>query len=87
MKMEEIRLGDSVACKVKEDMDAPFTGTVEKKYENSVLLDITDYDQRDKQNVTELNFKIVVNLKAITKNFGGGVEPEPEEADDEEAAE
>ena len=44
MKMEEIRLGDSVACKVKEDMDAPFTGTVEKKYENSVLLDITDYD-------------------------------------------
>lgn len=84
MKIEDIRLGDSVACKVKEDMEAPFTGTVEKKYENSVLLSITDYDTRDKQNATELNFKIVVNLKAITKNFGGGVEPEPEPEEEAE---
>lgn len=84
LKREDIHLGDTLQCHVKEDMEAPFTGTVQKVYENSALLDITDYEDRDKQNATELNFKIVINFKAIEKNFGGGIpnpEPEPEEAE------
>lgn len=83
MKKEDIHLGDALECKVKEDMEKPFTGTVQKLYENSALLDITDYATADKQNVTELNFKIVINFKAVRKNLGGGVIPEdpPEEAD------
>ncbi|MFD1484392.1 DUF2187 domain-containing protein [Lacticaseibacillus baoqingensis] len=81
MKKEDIHLGDSLQCKVKEDMEKPFTGTVQKVYENSALLDITDYASADKQNAAELNFKIVINFKAIQKNFGGGViEDPPEEA-------
>ncbi|KRN25872.1 DUF2187 domain-containing protein [Lacticaseibacillus camelliae] len=81
MKREEIQLGDTVRAKVKEDMAHVFTGTVQKKYENSALLAITDYDPSDKQNAAELNFKIVINFKAVTKNLGGGhpdPEPEPE---------
>ena len=78
MKKEDIHLGDTLQCKVNEDMEHPFTGTVQKVYENSALLDITDYEVADKQNVTELNFKIVINFKAIEKNLGGGViDPEP----------
>ncbi|WP_390407284.1 DUF2187 domain-containing protein [Lacticaseibacillus jixiensis] len=78
MNKEDIHLGDSLECKVKEDMEKPFTGTVQKMYENSALLDITDYAAADKQNVAELNFKIVINFKAIRKNFGGGhADPEP----------
>ncbi|WP_125702559.1 DUF2187 domain-containing protein [Lacticaseibacillus daqingensis] len=82
MNKEDIHLGDTVTAKVKEDMDAQFTGTVQKVYENSALLTITDYDAGDRQNATELNFKIVINFKAIVKNLGGGIpnpEPTPEE--------
>ncbi len=82
LKKEDIHLGDTVTAKVKEDMEAPFTGTVQKVYENSALLTITDYAAGDRQNAAELNFKIVINFKAITKNLGGGVidpEPAPEE--------
>ncbi|MFD1430081.1 DUF2187 domain-containing protein [Lacticaseibacillus mingshuiensis] len=80
MKREEVHLGDSLKCKVKEDMDRPFTGTVQKMYENSALLNITDFDASDKQNVAELNFKIVINFKSIVKNLGGGrIDPPAEE--------
>lgn len=83
MKKEEIHLGDTVRAKVKEDMDHVFTGKVQKKYENSALVDITDYDPSDKQNAAELNFKIVINFKAVTKNLGGDhPDPEPVEVPD-----
>jgi uncharacterized protein YkvS len=82
VKKEDIHLGDTVKCKVKEDMDHPFTGTVQKVYENSALLDITDYETSDKTNAAELNFKIVINFKAITKNLGGG-RPNPSPSEDE----
>lgn len=82
MKKEDIHLGDTLDCKVNEDMDCQFTGVVQKVYENSALLDITQYEDADKQNATELNFKIVINFKSIVKNEGGG-RPNPEPESDE----
>ncbi|WP_235715815.1 hypothetical protein [Latilactobacillus fuchuensis] len=38
MDKESLNIGDVVTGKVTEDMDAPFTGTVEKVYENSASL-------------------------------------------------
>ena len=59
------------------------TGKIEKVYENSALLTITDYADQDRQNASELNFKIVANFHAMTKNLGGGTvlafPPETEE--------
>ncbi|EGF47851.1 hypothetical protein AAULR_21579 [Lacticaseibacillus rhamnosus MTCC 5462] len=56
---------------------------IEKVYENSALLTITDYADQDRQNASELNFKIVANFHAMTKNLGGGTvlafPPETEE--------
>lgn len=66
MDKENLNIGDVVTGKVTEDMDAPFTGTVEKVYENSALINITDFDPADKANVSELNNKLVVNLKQLT---------------------
>ena len=50
MEKEKLHLGDAVVCQVKEDMEAPFTGKIEKVYENSALLTITDYADQDRQN-------------------------------------
>ena len=83
MEKEKLHLGDAVVCHVKEDMEAPFTGKIEKVYENSALLSITDYADKDRQNAAELNFKIVANFHAMTQNLGGGTvlafPPEPAE--------
>ncbi|MCD2256810.1 DUF2187 domain-containing protein [Agrilactobacillus fermenti] len=68
MKKEEISVGNSYQCQVKEDMEAPFVGHVDKVYENSALLTITDYNsQADQLNVEELNHRIVVNFKQFIK--------------------
>ena len=83
MEKEKLHLGGAVVCHVKEDMEAPFTGKIEKVYENSALLSITDYADKDRQNAAELNFKIVANFHAMTQNLGGGTvlafPPEPAE--------
>ncbi|WP_049762104.1 DUF2187 family protein [Latilactobacillus sakei] len=65
MDKENLNIGDIVTGKVNEDLESAFTGTVEKVYENSALVTITDFDAVDKANVSELNNKIVVNLKQL----------------------
>lgn len=65
MKIEDIKIGDFVDAKVKEDMEHPFSGKVEKVYEHSALLEIISNDPKDDANVTELNNKIVVNIESL----------------------
>lgn len=65
MDKEELNIGDLVVGKVKEDMDAPFTGTVEKIYENAALISVSEFDPIDKTNISELNQKIIVNFKHL----------------------
>ncbi|UQS82235.1 DUF2187 family protein [Bombilactobacillus folatiphilus] len=67
MKMDNIKVGDKLQGHVEEDMEQPFTGTVEKLYTNSVLIDIEQYDPQDNDNVIELNHKIVVNAQNLKK--------------------
>ena len=67
MKIATINIGDKLQGKVQEDLEYPFTGTVEKIYSNSVLLTINDYDPRDEDNVAELNHKIVVKSQSLKK--------------------
>ncbi|KRN04595.1 DUF2187 family protein [Holzapfeliella floricola] len=65
MDKEKLAVGQKVKAKVEEDLKQPFSGTIEKIYENSVLLTITDNEKEDDNNVIELNKKIIVNLKNI----------------------
>ncbi|KRM10382.1 hypothetical protein FC15_GL001356 [Lapidilactobacillus concavus DSM 17758] len=46
-------------------MEKEFVGEVEKIYENSVLLQITQSDEIDKSNVMELNNKIVISCHSV----------------------
>lgn len=77
MDKENLNIGDLVTGKVNEDLESAFTGTVEKVYENSALVTITDFDAVDKANVSELNNKIVVNLKQLKAAKNKIVSKEP----------
>ncbi|WP_125608397.1 DUF2187 domain-containing protein [Lapidilactobacillus bayanensis] len=66
MKISDIHVGDTLNCHVKEDMERDFVGIVEKIYENSALLTITESDALDKSNVIELNNKIVVSHSGLS---------------------
>ncbi|WP_261806329.1 DUF2187 domain-containing protein [Lapidilactobacillus luobeiensis] len=66
MEITDINIGDQFSCQVKEDMSYRFTGEVEKIYEHAVLLHIIEHDNRDKENVYELNQRIVVNCKQLS---------------------
>lgn len=67
MKISAINVGDKLQGKVQEDMEHPFSGTVEKVYSNSALLTIDDFDPKDSDNVAELNHKIIVNVNSLKK--------------------
>lgn len=68
MEKEAVAVGKHYQCKVKEDMEAPFVALVDKIYENSALMTIVSFNaKRDKQNVEELNHRIVVNFKHFIK--------------------
>ncbi|NVY97168.1 DUF2187 domain-containing protein [Lactobacillus sp. DCY120] len=68
MKISSIKIGDILQGQVEEDMEKPFVGTVEKLYNNSVLIHITDYSPEDEDNVAELNHKIVVAGSGLKKS-------------------
>ncbi|MCH4172342.1 MAG: DUF2187 domain-containing protein [Lactobacillus sp.] len=79
MKKEAVQLEKQYQCQVKEDMDAPFVGKVEKLYENSALLTITDFNAKvDNLNVEELNHRIVVNFRHFLKE---ATEPMPKRSE------
>lgn len=67
MKKDTIKLGMIVDAKSVEELKKPFQGKVEKIYDNSALLDITDFDPIDKNAVSDLNNKMVVAFKNIKK--------------------
>ncbi|MCH3905133.1 MAG: DUF2187 domain-containing protein [Lactobacillus sp.] len=67
MKKDAVKLGIIVDAKSVEELKKPFQGKVEKIYENSALLEITDYDPVDKGTVSDLNNKMVVSFKNMKK--------------------
>ena len=67
MKKEQVKVGMYVDAKSEEELKKPFQGKVEKIYENSALLQITAFSPEDKDTVSDLNNKMVVNFKHLTK--------------------
>lgn len=66
MKKEDLALDQEVHAFVKEDLKHPFSGVIEKIYENSVLLQITANDPEDDTAVSDLNRKIVVSINSLS---------------------
>lgn len=62
----DIKVGKTVQCKANGNMEADFAGIVEKVYENSALVAITDYDTKtDRMNIQDLQNKTVVSLSKM----------------------
>jgi len=66
----EIKIGDYVAAKKFGPLEHDFTGEVTKVYDNSVLVEIRDYDPADKTAGGDMNHRAVVRKSAakITGN-------------------
>lgn len=59
----DIQVGNTVRCKANGNMEADFSGVIEKVYENSALVNITDYDAKtDSMNIQDLQNKAVISL-------------------------
>ncbi|WP_125982020.1 DUF2187 family protein [Loigolactobacillus iwatensis] len=58
----EIQIGNTVRCKANGNMEADFSGKVEKVYDNSALVNITDYAKTDEINFDDLQHKVVISL-------------------------
>lgn len=65
--MEEFQIGDNVECKKFGSLEHDFTGEIEKVYENSVLVNIKDFNALDQVAVTELNQRAIVRKSEIKK--------------------
>ncbi|GEO73903.1 hypothetical protein FD30_GL000156 [Levilactobacillus namurensis DSM 19117] len=55
-----IKVGDYVAAKKFGPLEHDFTGEVTKVYTNSVLVEIRQYDPKDKTAVDDMNNRAVV---------------------------
>ncbi|WP_206611277.1 DUF2187 domain-containing protein [Lacticaseibacillus hulanensis] len=74
-----IQPGDELTAQVKEDMTKQFKGKVMKNYENSAMLEITEFDAAvDGPNVPELNGRIVVSFKNVLAVNGNPVKSKDE---------
>ncbi|MFD0898490.1 DUF2187 domain-containing protein [Loigolactobacillus binensis] len=59
----DIQIGNTVRCKANGNMEADFSGVIEKVYENSALVNITDYDAKtDSMNIQDLQNKAVISF-------------------------
>ncbi|MCF7523835.1 DUF2187 domain-containing protein [Levilactobacillus brevis] len=62
--MAEIKIGDYVAAEKFGPLEHDFTGEVTKVYDNSVLVEIREYDPADKTAVGDMNNRAVVRKTA-----------------------
>ncbi|QCZ46309.1 hypothetical protein [Levilactobacillus brevis] len=62
--MAEIKIGDYVAAEKFGPLEHDFTGEVTKVYDNSVLVEIREYDPADKTAVGDMNNRAIVRKTA-----------------------
>ncbi|BAP85822.1 hypothetical protein LOOC260_112850 [Paucilactobacillus hokkaidonensis JCM 18461] len=62
---EKFKIGDTLTCKKFGSLEHDFTGEIEKVYENSVLVNITEFDDEDQMAVSELNKRAIVRKSEI----------------------
>lgn len=58
-----IKLNDCVHCQPNGNLLKPFKGTVEKLYERTAMVLVTDYHPDDHWRVVELTGRVIVALK------------------------
>ena len=62
--MTYYKIGDVVKAEKFGQLEHDFTGTVEKVYDNSIMMSIDEFDPADKTSVNELNKRAVVRKSA-----------------------
>ncbi|MDR3190268.1 MAG: hypothetical protein LBT80_03565 [Lactobacillaceae bacterium] len=80
----EFDMGDFVAGKKFGNFEHDFKGIVEKIYEHSLLVMITENDPEDNTTVNEYNRRAVIRMsetKILIKTDNPAPRPEPEEAE------
>ncbi|MBU7455760.1 hypothetical protein [Leuconostoc fallax] len=58
-------IGDILLAPAYGNLEKPFTGEVEKIYENSLLVVITENDPEDQPTVNEMNHRAVVKMSDV----------------------
>ena len=90
--MTFFKIGDVVKAKKFGQLEHDITGTVEKVYDNSIMMSIDDFDPADKTSVNELNKRAVVRkssakiLKAVPRTDDDREEAAKEEKEAAEKA-
>ncbi|GAK30507.1 hypothetical protein WOSG25_031040 [Weissella oryzae SG25] len=85
----EFDLGDFVAGKKFANFEHDFKGIVERIYEHSLLVNITEFDPEDTATVNEYNHRAVVRMsetKILIKTDNPAPRLNAEEAEEEEEA-
>ncbi|WEG73899.1 hypothetical protein [Vagococcus intermedius] len=64
MKADLISIGETYECS-SPLLQAPFQGTVEKTYDSSALISVTQTETIDSERVAELNKRLIVSFSSI----------------------
>lgn len=75
------KVGDVVAAREFGPLEHDFSGEVEKVYDNSIMIAITDFNPADQSGVNELNGRAIVRKDAAKM-----IKKVPRTAEDREAA-
>lgn len=76
--VKTVTKGAVVRCRANGNMEHSFVGTVIKRYENSALVTIEEFDPQDQMNARDLLFQTVIALRRMTILKPGEPEPLPE---------
>ncbi|MEX0380832.1 hypothetical protein AB3K25_04545 [Leuconostoc sp. MS02] len=80
-KASKYHIGDVLLAPAYGNLEKPFTGQVEKIYENALLVEITENDPADQPTVNEMNHRAIVRMDEIEVIQQAPV-LEPEKTDD-----
>lgn len=75
-------IGDVLLAPAYGNLEKPFTGQVEKIYDNALLVEITENDPVDQPTVNEINHRAVVRMDEVEVIKHA---PAPEKKAEEEA--
>ncbi|ABJ56815.1 hypothetical protein [Oenococcus oeni] len=76
----KFRIGDVLLAEPYGGLQHPITGQVERIYENSLLIEITDNQKDDQITVTEMNHRAVVPMDSV-EIIKHGPKPKPADGD------
>ena len=67
---KKLKVGDTVFCEKFGPMKHQFKGTISKIYENSALVQFTDFDSKDKIAAGDLHNQAIISLKDLFDEDG-----------------